>query len=74
MSHTWLWQGLRYRVIFNANQGKDKPPRKRPYQARVTELSTNEEANYTRPPRFASAEEATLERAKLVKSHPNKYK
>ena len=64
-------------ILFNANAGKDKagnnkPPRKNPYQARVTNVSTMQ--RFAHGPRFATAEEAALARAKLLKSHPNKYK
>ena len=64
-------------ILSNANAGKDKagnnkPPRKNPYQARVTNVSTMQ--RFAHGPRFATAEEAALARAKLLKSHPNKYK
>ena len=63
-------------IIFNANPGKDKagnnkPPRKTPYQVRVTNISTKARCAHGR---FATAEEAALARAKLLKANPNKYK
>jgi hypothetical protein len=58
-------------VIFNANKGTGKKPRKKPYQARLTEASTRKRVLGGR---FGTAEEAALDRAKMLKSHPNKYK
>ena len=63
-------------IIFNANPGKDKegnnkPPRKTPYQVRVTDITTNKRCAHGR---FATAEEAALSRAKLLKANPDKYK
>ena len=59
-------------VIFNANKGKGKPPRKKPYQARLTEVS--KPCKRILGSRFGTAEEAALDRAKMLKSHPGKYK
>ena len=59
-------------VICNANAGKGRPPWKMPYQARVTDIEAN--IRIVHGLRFATAEEAALERAKLLKSNPNKYK
>tara|TARA_B110000196_G_scaffold262414_1_gene234262 strand:+ start:600 stop:1916 length:1317 start_codon:yes stop_codon:yes gene_type:complete len=58
-------------VIFNANKGTGMKPRKKPYQARLTEASTRKRVLGGR---FGTAEEAALDRAKMLKSHPNKYK
>jgi hypothetical protein len=58
-------------VIYNANKGPGKKPSKKPYQARLTEASTRKRVLGGR---FGTAEEAALDRAKMLKSHPNKYK
>ena len=57
-------------IVFNANPGKgkdgnNKPPRKAPYQVRVTNITTNKRCAHGR---FATAEEAVLSRAKLLKA------
>ena len=59
-------------VVFSANKGKGKPPRKKPYQARLTEVS--KPCKRILGSRFGTAEEAALDRAKMLKSHPGKYK
>ena len=58
-------------VIFNANAGTGRAPKKRPYQARLTEVSSNKRIAHGR---YGTAEEAALERAKLLKSNPGRYK
>ena len=58
-------------VIFNANAGTGRAPKKRPYQARLTEVSSNKRIVHGR---YGTAEEAALERAKLLKSNPGRYK
>jgi hypothetical protein len=59
-------------VILNANKGKGQPPRKKPYRARLTEVS--KPCKRILGSWFGTAEEAALDRAKMLKSHPGKYK
>ena len=59
-------------VILNANKGQGKPPRKMPYRARLTEVA--KPCKRILGSWFGTAEEAALDRAKMLKSHPGKYK
>ena len=59
-------------VLINANKGRGLPPRKKPYRARLTEVS--KPCKRVLGSWFGTAEEAALDRAKMLKSHPGKYK
>ena len=59
-------------VILNANKGQGRPPRKMPYRARLTEVA--KPCKRILGSWFGTAEEAALDRAKMLKSHPGKYK